>query len=177
MRVIDFFDRGALVHPDRAFMIAEDGSTTSHAQARERSHKTALAMIEAGFGYSKHAAIYSPNHPSAFDALLGLYRAGGVWVPINARNAVAENAYILNNNDVEFLFYNSEFEDNVNFIRKECPGIKTYVCLNGPGANAPSYEDFIAGHDGQAPDFPDKPDDICGIFPSGGTTGRPKGIL
>ena len=34
MRVIDFFDRGALLHPDRAFMIAEDGATTTHPEAR-----------------------------------------------------------------------------------------------------------------------------------------------
>ena len=162
MRVIDFFDRGALLHPDRAFMIAEDGAVTTHAEALVRSHKTALAMIGAGFGYGKHAAIYSPNHPGAFDALLGLYRAGGVWVPINARNAIAENTYILNNNDVELLFYNSEFESNINVMREECPGIKTYVCLDSTGADAPSYAEFIDGYEGVAPGFPDNPEDICG---------------
>ena len=177
MRVIDFFDRGALLHPERAFMIAEDGAVTTHAEARERSHKTALAMIDAGFGCGKHAAVYSPNHPGAFDALLGLYRAGGVWVPINARNAIAENSYILDNNDVELLFYNSEFEANINVIREKCSSIKTYVCLDRPGTDAPSYADFIDGYEGHAPDFPGNPEDICGIFPSGGTTGRPKGIL
>ena len=177
MRVIDFFDRGVLLHPDRAFMIAEDGAVTTHADARDLSHRTALAMIDAGFGYRKHAAIYSPNHTGAFDALLGIYRAGGAWVPINARNAVAENAYILDHNEAEFLFYHSDFEENIKVIRKECPGIKNYVCLDREGENAPSFADFVAGHAGTAPDFPDNPDDICGIFSSGGTTGRPKGIL
>lgn len=177
MRVIDFFDRGALLHPDRAFMIAEDGTATSHAEAQELSHRTALAMIAAGFGYRKNAAIYSPNHTSAFDALLGIFRAGGAWVPINARNAIAENAYILGHNEVEFLFYNSEFEDNIDVLRKECPRITNYVCLDRLGKDAPSFDNFIAGHEGAAPEFPDNPDDICGIFSSGGTTGRPKGIL
>ena len=177
MRVIDFFDRGALLHPDRAFMIAEDGSATTYGEARDLSHRTACAMIAAGFGYRKHAAIYSPNAPGAFDALIGIYRAGGAWVPINARNAVAENAYILNNNDTDFLFYHSDFEDNIKVIREKCPGIRNYVCLDREGADAPSFADFVAGHEGPAPDFPDRPDDICGIFPSGGTTGRPKGIV
>lgn len=158
-------------------MIAEDGTATSHAEARDLSHRTALAMIDAGFGYGKKAAIYSPNHTRAFDALLGLYRAGGAWVPINARNAIAENAYILDHNEVEFLFYNSEFEGNIEVLREKCPRIVNYVCLDAVGANAPSFEDFVSGHEGTAPDFPDNPDDICGIFSSGGTTGRPKGIL
>ncbi len=58
-----------------------------------------------GLDTARRRAIYSPNHTRAFDALLGLYRAGGAWVPINARNAIAENAYILDHNEVEFLFY------------------------------------------------------------------------
>lgn len=177
MRVIDFFDRGALLYPDRAFMIAEDGMVTTHAQARELSHRTALAMIAAGFGYGKKAAIYSPNHSRAFDALLGIFRAGGAWVPINARNAIAENAYILDHNEVEFLFFNSEFEDNIQILKEKCPGIRTYVCLDRAAADVPGFDSFVSGFSGTAPDCPDKPDDICGIFSSGGTTGRPKGIL
>ncbi|MBT3401224.1 MAG: acyl--CoA ligase, partial [Rhodospirillaceae bacterium] len=175
MRVIDFFDRGALLHPDRAFMIAEDGAITTYRDVQTLSHRTALAMVAAGFGYRKNAAIYSPNAPGAFDALLGIYRAGGAWVPINARNAIAENAYILDHNDVEFLFYNSEFEDNIKVLKDKCPRITNYVCLDGSGVDAPSFHDFVAGHEGIAPDFPDNPDDICGIFSSGGTTGLPKG--
>ncbi|MEK9662417.1 MAG: AMP-binding protein, partial [Alphaproteobacteria bacterium] len=128
MRPIDFFDRGAMLHPERAFMIAPDGAATTHAAAQALSHRTAQAMLAAGFAVGRHAAIYSPNEPRAFDALLGIFRAGGAWVPINARNAVAENAYILDNNDAEFLFYHSSFAENVETIRAQCPKIRTYVC-------------------------------------------------
>ena len=177
MRVIDFFDRGALLYPERAFMIAEDGVETTYRHAQETSHRTALAMHAAGFAHGKKAAVYSPNHPGAFAALLGIYRAGGAWVPINARNAVRENCYILNHNEAEFLFYHSSFEDNVAAIRAECPGIANYVCLDGKGVDAPSFAEFIEGFDGVIAPFPDDPDEICGIFSSGGTTGQPKGIL
>jgi acyl-CoA synthetase (AMP-forming)/AMP-acid ligase II len=178
MRPIDFFDRGVLLHPERAFMIAADtGAVTTHAQAQALSHRTAQAMLAAGFAHGGHAAIYSPNDTRAFDALLGIFRAGGAWVPINARNAIAENTYILDNNDAEFLFYHSSFEDNVKVIRQKCPKIKNYVCLDRGDAGAVAFDAFVAGFDGEAPEFPDRPDDICGIFSSGGTTGRPKGIL
>ncbi len=177
MRVIDFFDRGALLNPERAFMIDEDGVATSYRDAQVMSHRTALAMHAAGFTHGQKAAIYSPNHPGAFDALLGLYRAGGAWVPINARNAVRENCYILNHNEAAFLFYHSSFEDNVAVIREECPNIANFVCIDKLGADAPSFADFVAGHDGVMPPFPDDPNEICGIFSSGGTTGQPKGIL
>src|SRR3546814_502249 len=92
MRPIDFFDRGALLNPGRAFTIAEDGSATSYAQAQARSHRTALAMLAAGFARGRHAAVYSPNDTRAFDGLLGIFRAGGAWVPINASKAGSEEA-------------------------------------------------------------------------------------
>ncbi|MCZ6593145.1 MAG: AMP-binding protein [Alphaproteobacteria bacterium] len=177
MRVIDFFDRGALLNSGRAFMIAEDGAETTYRAAQILSHRTALAMHAVGFAHGKRAAIYSPNHPGAFDALLGLYRAGGAWVPINARNAIRENCYILNHNEADFLFYHSSVEDNVAILREECPNIANYVCIDRAGADAPSLADFVAEHNGTIAPFADDPDEVCGIFSSSGTTGQPKGIL
>ena len=177
MRVIDFFDRGALIHPQRAFMIDEEGAETTYIEAQVLSHRTALAMHSVGFSHLNKAAIYSPNHPGAFNALLGIYRSGGVWVPINAQNAIHENCYILNNNGAEFLFYHSIFESHIDQIRKECSNIKYFVCIDKQGNSAPSYNKFIEGYQGVLAGFPDNPKEICGIFSSGGTTGKPKGIV
>ena len=177
MRVIDFFDRGALLYPKRAFMVSENGYETTYRETQIKSHRIALAMHSVGFEYKQNAAIYSPNHPGAFESLLGLYRAGGVWVPLNARNAIKENCFILNHNDAEFLFYHSSFEENVQVIKNECPGIKNFVCLDKVVSDDPSLDDFIFNHHGEVEPYPDDPSDICGIFSSGGTTGQPKGIL
>ena len=49
MRVIDFFDRGVLIHPQRAFMIDEEGTETTYIEAQVLSHRTALAMHSVGF--------------------------------------------------------------------------------------------------------------------------------
>ena len=88
MRVIDFFDRGALLFPERAFMIAEDGVETSYAEARDMSHRTALAMHAAGFAHNKKAAVYSPNHPGAFDALIEAQRHPDIEIALRARYLV-----------------------------------------------------------------------------------------
>jgi len=177
MRPIDFFDRGARTYPDRPFMIAEDGSVTSHADAQALSHRTALAMCAAGYQRGRHAAIYSPNHPRAFAALLGIFRAGGAWVPINARSAIDEIAFILDHNDARFLFYHSQFAADVEIIRARCRKILTFVCLDREDPGSVFFDTFTAPFDGTAPVFPDHPDDVCGVFSSGGTTGQPKGIV
>ena len=177
MRPIDFFDRGARIHPERPFVIDENGMATSHADAQALSHRTVLAMLAAGFQRGQHAAIYSPNHPRAFAALLGIFRAGGAWVPINARSAIDEIAFILDHNAARFLFYHSQFAADVEIIRARCPKILTFVCLDRDDPGAVFFDTVTAPFTGTAPVFPDHPDDVCGVFSSGGTTGQPKGIV
>ena len=96
MRVIDFFDRGAALWPDRDFMIEGDRRQT-YAEAAARSHAIANAMLADGYRRGTGVAVLSPNDMRAFDCVLGLFRAGALWVPINARNAVPANTHILNN--------------------------------------------------------------------------------
>ena len=60
-----------------------------------------------------------------------------IWVPINARNAIDENLYIMNNNRVEALFYHSDFEPLLDRIRAEVPSIRLFVCIDRAGASAP----------------------------------------
>ena len=96
---------------------------------------------------------------------------GVTWAPVNARNALEENLYILGNTDVEFLFYHSSFEASLARIREACPKIRDFVCLD-----LPSFDDWLAQQGETAPDLPDDPDGVAFLASSGGTTGRPKGV-
>ncbi len=176
MRIIDFFDRGVVLNPDRACL--KDASLThSYREVQKRSYRIGNALIAGGLKPEHMAAVYSPNCAVAFECLLGILRAGGAWVPVNARNVAAENAYILDNCDVEVLFYHSEFEASVALFRKECPKIRQYVCIDQQGAveGAQFLEDWIAKAPETDPDVPATRDATASIFSSGGTTGRPKG--
>jgi acyl-CoA synthetase (AMP-forming)/AMP-acid ligase II len=176
MRLIDFFDRGVALDPARSCLKDANLSRTFR-EVQLRSYRIANALAAAGIHPGQMAAVYSPNDAVAFECILGVVRAGNVWVPINAKNAVAENAYILDNCDVQALFYHSEFEANIEVIRKDCPKICLYVCIDKAGADAPFLEDWIAGAAETDPDVPGGNDTPVSIFSSGGTTGRPKGVV
>jgi acyl-CoA synthetase (AMP-forming)/AMP-acid ligase II len=176
MRLIDYFDRGADRYPDRDCL--HDGERGwTYREVRPITHRVANGLTAAGLGKGHKAAIYSPNHAWAYAALLGIVRAGVTWAPVNARNALDENIYILNNTDVEWLFYHSSFEGYLPRLKAECPKIRTYVCLDQPGETAPFFEAWIAQFADKAPDLPDDPDEVCFLASSGGTTGRPKGVM
>src|SRR5215468_11006872 len=136
MRLIDFFDRGAARDPAApCFVQHETGQTYSFGQIRELTLRTANALRADGFAIGMKGAVLSPNDALGFACLLGIVRAGMVWVAVNPRNAIEENCYILDNFECEVLFYHSVFEPAIGEIRKRVPRIRRYVCIDKPGAN------------------------------------------
>ena len=176
MRLIDYFERGHRYYPDRACLIDGSGEI-SFREVAKRSHRTANALIAGGLVPGDRVAILSPNSSRAFEAWIGAARAGGVWVGLAALASADENAYVIDQREAAWLFYDSSFEPVIAQIRAQCPKLRHLVCLDRAGADAPSFEDFIAGHGDVAPELPDDRDAVISHFTSGGTTGRPKGAM
>ena len=179
MRNIDYFDRSAERHPDRAVIV--DGETRwTYAEAGRMSHRLALAMASAGLEAQAPVAIFSPNHASVLLVLLGLWRAGAVWVPVNTRNALDANIDYLNYVRAGWLFYHSSFAAEAAEVKARVPSLQHLVCLDAPDGAHPSLESFMAtGGDGGFPDRGDpvgNPADLVAIIATGGTTGAAKGV-
>ena len=114
MRLIDYLDAGVQLAPDRPALVAADGDrAVSYAEVATFSRQIASAMVDTGLTDNARVAVYSPNDLRAFLAALGSFRAGAAWVPLNARNVVEENGYILDRTGCEWLFYHSDFADKI----------------------------------------------------------------
>ena len=170
MRLINYFDRGADLHPRRDCL--HDGTRGwTYGAVRPLTHRIANGLRSVGLESGDKVAVYSPNHAMAYACLLGIQRAGLVWAPVNARNAIEENLYILDNTDVAFLFYHSSFETYLARIREACPKIRTFICIDRP-----EFEAWMDRQGETAPDLAEAPEDVAILISSGGTTGRPKGV-
>lgn len=178
MRMIDFFDRGARMSHDRPCMV-EEGAVNTYDQVRERSDAIARGLIADGFAAGAHGAVLSGNCARAFEAILGILRADGVWVMANNRASVSENAYLLDLLDVDTLFIHSDVSDRIATLRKECPKIRRYVALDRPFAEADVYLGDLEVLDGGP--VPQRreghADELAFLANTGGTTGRPKGVM
>jgi len=176
MRLIDYFDQGASQDPSRACLVMGSTSRT-YQQVQDRSHRIALALIGTGFACTQKAAVVSPNCAAAFECVLGILRAEGVWVKVNFRNAAAENASVLDQLDTTVLFFHSTLADQVAQFRVLCPKIRTYVCVDEIAADSLFLEDWIADISGLAPERGAGSDTLATLTSTGGTTGRPKGVM
>jgi len=176
MALIDFFDRGCLVNRD-GIAFAMNGREWTFGEAQELTNRIANGLLMRGIGKGKHGAVLAGNDPAAWLCVLGFWRAGLAWVPLNPRGSAAESASLIGGFDVDTLFFQSAFAPLVAELQASCPGLKHLVCIDGTAEGAISLDDLISATAPTPPAFLSAPDDVIAIMPTGGTTGLPKGVM
>jgi len=179
MRNIDYLDKAAELNPE-AIAVQEGATRITFGELQAASHRIAAAMTARGLRRQEPAAILSPNHAGVLLCLLGLWRAGAVWIPVNARNALDANIAYLTYVRTAWLFYHSAHAADAAAIKAAVPTLKHLVCIDRPEGETPSLDQFMA--EGQGTDLPDwgdpigDPEDLVAVIATGGTTGPAKGV-
>src|SRR5438477_12631793 len=175
MRLVDYLDKGASLGAD-APCLTMDGKDLSYGDVQRLSYRIARGLANSGVNPGAKVAILSGNDPIAFACVFGISRAGAVWCPINPRNEPEENQFILDAFDCSLLLFHSGFAPMVDKLRPDLPKLRKLVCLDTDISFAPSFERWLADVDSQ-PFQRDPVDDLALIPGTGGTTGKPKGVM
>jgi acyl-CoA synthetase (AMP-forming)/AMP-acid ligase II len=181
MRLTDYLDKGASLGPEAPCLTMAGhttmaGRTLSYAAVQRLSYRVARALRRSGVRPGDKVAILSANDPVAFGCVFGISRAGAVWCPVNPRNEAAENRDLLDLFDCACLIFQAAFAPLVAKITPELPRLTTLVCLDGEPGNATSFHQWLDTDDTPA-EPADPPDDTVMLVGTGGTTGRPKGVM
>jgi fatty-acyl-CoA synthase len=183
MRLTDYLDKGSSLGAS-APCLTMAGRSQTYGDVQNASWKVARALQRSGVRPGDKVAILSANDPVAFTCVFGISRAGAVWCPVNPRNEAAEDAELLDLLDCTCLIFQGAFAPLAARISADLPRLATLVCLDQRPAGAVSeqaprvigFEDWLAG-------LPDEPfevpaiDDTVLIAGTGGTTGKPKGVM
>ncbi|CAN7153658.1 AMP-binding protein [Pseudorhodoferax sp. LjRoot39] len=175
MRLIDYLDKGAQLGAGApCFTMGE--RDLSYAQVQALSHRVGRGLVRAGVAPGEKVAVLSSNDATAFGCVFGISRAAAVWCPVNPRNEIAENRFVLQAFDCVVLLFHSAYAAMVQAMRAELPGLKALVCIDQRLDFAPALADWLDG-------VPDGPlqvtpvDDLVMLPGTGGTTGQPKGVM
>jgi acyl-CoA synthetase (AMP-forming)/AMP-acid ligase II len=133
------------------------------------------ALAGQGVGPGDKVAILSANDPVAFTTVFAISRLGAVWCPINPRNEAAENRDLLDLFECRALVFQARFAGLVDQIRGDLPNLATLVCLDGELNGALGWQQFLDGGTEYRETIP--ADDLAMIVGTGGTTGKPKGVM
>lgn len=178
-----FLERTAAVFPDKTAAVYGD-RRLAYRELRERVHRLASALRQAGVGKGDRVAWLAPNTLSMLEAHFGVPLAGGVLVPINIRLSPGEIEYILQHSEAKVLVVDGQFAHLVEPIYDRCPALQLLVTdVAVPGVTSrslpgPTYEEFLAEapHEPVAPQLEDEME-VISINYTSGTTGQPKGVM
>ncbi|MGW4059396.1 acyl-CoA synthetase [Amycolatopsis sp. NPDC004747] len=178
MSLFFYLEKGASLDPG-APCLTLDGVSRSYAEVVELAEAVARALRRSGVAPGDKVGILSANDPTAFTCVFGISRAGAVWCPINPRNAAGENAELLDLFDCTTLIFQPAFEDLVRKIAPRLPKLTTLVRLGESDGDdfAPGFEAWLDAARADPTVEASPPGDIVALVGTGGTTGRPKGVM
>jgi len=163
------FRAAAKKHSDRPAIITPK-QTVSYAELDVQSDAIASGLIAKGVQPGDHIGLYGINSSTFVALYLGIQKAGAVVVPINILLNPKEVAWILNDAEVQLLFYFEPFAPAVEAIRGNLPNIGTFICVE---QELPSMLNVQCSK----PNVQRSPEDVAVIIYTSGTTGHPKGAM
>ncbi|MEL7116308.1 MAG: AMP-binding protein [Pseudomonadota bacterium] len=164
MNLALWLERTAVWAAERPALIEGDHPVATYATFYRRAAGLAAAMRAQGIGPGDRVAIYAKNCPAYLIAFYGIWAAGAVAVPINGKLHPKEAAWIMTNAGASRAFVSSDLMAGLAEVG-DVPltdlesGAFDDMCETAPLAITPRA-----------------PDDLCWLFYTSGTTGRPKGV-
>ena len=163
-----FPEREAFVLGDRRITYAEAAATTS---------QIAALLAARGIGPGRAVAALSPNLPEVWLTQAAAYLLGGTYTGLHPLGSLSDHAYVCDDAGITVLIVHPKFAETGAQLMAQCATIERLLTL-GP---AEVGEDLLA----LCPRVPATrlepgpagEEDTAWLQYTGGTTGRPKGVM
>ena len=146
----------------------------------ERSCRLANALSALGMKKGDRFAALGYNCVEWMEIYAAAAKGGFVCVPIMFRLSAPEMEYIISHCEAKVFIVQDQWVDHVNAMKKNLPTVQKYISFaveNPTFDGYLSYEDLLAKASAEEPAAAVEADDIWVIMYTGGTTGKPKGVM
>lgn len=169
----DMLRRSAERFARKPALIWQDSSMT-YSELDAAANRFANALLSRGLEQGAKVGIICRNRPEYAVAFFGAARSGHVLVNISVLLADEELRFVLDKADVGLLLVEASFAQKLDALREALPKLHELVVIGG---DAPGFDAMLADQDAATPSV-DLHEDMpfCMTY-TGGTTGRPKGVL
>ncbi|MCU1303528.1 MAG: D-alanine--poly(phosphoribitol) ligase [Candidatus Sulfotelmatobacter sp.] len=171
--------KSAARYPEKLAVWAR-GSSLSYRELEQRSNQLAHLLQERGVRKGDRVGIYFPKCVESVVAMLGIVKAGGVYVPLDPQAPVDRIGYIIGNCGIRVLITREDKRRGLDSATLESLAFTVLIdeapkSLNG-GAVVPwrMLGEYPAE---SAPQVVLTETDLAYILYTSGSTGRPKGVM
>lgn len=174
----EVLEQAAALHGAR-LALADGATRLRYAETYTRVRRLAAGLLGLGLRPEMHLGILAPNSHRFFEVQFASHWAGMPLAPLNTRLGRAELEFMLRDGRVRALFAGREQLALALALQQRVPGLAQVIALEGGAPEgALDYEALAAGGDPLAsPAREWREDDCLQLCYTGGTTGRPKGVM
>ncbi|MGQ0844448.1 MAG: AMP-binding protein [Sporichthyaceae bacterium] len=171
-------ERAALAYGPRTAIVAGD-RRISYAETIAEVRRAGRALLGEGLTPGDRVAILMPDRPEVLFAYYGALWAGLAVVPINARLGAEDQQYILADSGAKVVVHDKAYAERLSTILPQLAepvrplSVDETAVLEG----GTSFAKLCQAQSGDRGLLTVAPDDLFGIYYTGGTTGRPKGVV
>jgi fatty-acyl-CoA synthase len=149
-------------------------------QVRDEISRYIQALESKGLGKGSPVAVLALNRPEVLFNMGASMLLGCRTTPLHPMGSLDDHAYVLEDAGIETLVYDpGYFGARAAELAARVPGLKNLLAL-GPSDDdrADDYIAMAAGFGPRPLTAPDvRPEDVPGLAYTGGTTGKPKGVM
>src|ERR1700733_10458049 len=178
---LSFLDRARRAFPAKVAVIDTDETPVTYAELGGDCDALAGALRADGVRPGDRVAVLDLNTRWLLAAHFAVPGARGALVALNTRLAADEYQSILAHSRAEILLVSADLLPRLDVRAANELPVRRVVLLPGTPATAlpgaTTYEEWLAGQDGQGIMPPASEDDMIAVNYTSGTTGRPKGVV
>lgn len=165
-------------YDDRPCLFMGDDQILTYADMRATISKMMQALASLGLGKGTRAAIISGNRPEVLSNTAAMSISGFVGTPLHPMGSLDDHAYVLEDAEIEVLIFDpGYFSERAQELKERVPGLKHLLAF-GPSDIATDYLALAGQFEAQPLTPPDiRPNDVSSVNYTGGTTGKPKGVM
>jgi len=163
--------------PDRIALVHGELRRT-WSEFDDRAARLARALQQHGIGPDSKVAQYLYNGNEYLESCFAAFKLGAVPINASYRYLEEELVYLLDNADVEVLFFHGELAERVAKVVDRLPKLRAIVQVDDGSPRidgALGYEELISSN--QPADRLERAEDGLYMLYTGGTTGMPKGVM
>ncbi len=160
-----FLEEHAERTPERIALLFGDSSVT-YRELNEKANQMAGFLIRRGIQREELAAVMLERSPAMVEGILGIWKAGGAYIPIDPDYPVSRKITILRESGVRFLLTQSQYRDEE--AGKE---------FKGQIIDLHEQEKEIRKESKVNPNLAIPMEDLAYVIYTSGSTGKPKGAM
>lgn len=169
-----FLEKSARHRPNGLALIQGE-ERISYSEFRDRALAFGGNLLAMGCKKGDRVAFCLANSPRIMEVIFGCFAVGLVVVPVNARLHVREMAYIVGDSGAKILIHGEEYQDGISANEDLFSGV-VRICT-GKAKGAAPFDSLLNPANALTHAVDAGAEELCWLFYTSGTTGKPKGAM